>query len=81
MAADQIKDQRWTLCAGTLSGFLRAVLAYEAVMPLTIWLWSWTAAIWKCFMELPVRQDIRSLWKLWKDLEKRYKRKRELSRV
>lgn len=31
VAADQINDQRWTLCAGTLSGFLRAVLAYEAV--------------------------------------------------
>ena len=31
VAADQINDHRWTLCAGTLSGFLRAVLAYEAV--------------------------------------------------
>ena len=31
VAADQADDQRWTLCAGTLSGFLRAVLAYEAV--------------------------------------------------
>ena len=28
---DQINDHRWTLCAGTLSGFLRAALAYEAV--------------------------------------------------
>ena len=31
VAADQINDHRWTLCAGTLSGFLRAALAYEAV--------------------------------------------------
>ncbi len=31
VAADQINDQRSTLCAGTLSGFLRAALAYEAV--------------------------------------------------
>lgn len=31
MAADQINDHRWTMCAGTLSGFLRAALAYEAV--------------------------------------------------
>ena len=31
VAADKINDLKWTLCAGTLSGFLQAALAYEAV--------------------------------------------------
>ena len=31
VAADQTEDDKWTLCAGTLSGFLQAALAYEAV--------------------------------------------------
>ena len=31
VAADKINDLKWTLCAGTLNGFLQAALAYEAV--------------------------------------------------
>ncbi len=31
VAADEIDDCKWTLCTGTLSGFLQAALAYEAV--------------------------------------------------
>ena len=31
MAADETEDHRWTLCTGTLSEFLQAALAYEAI--------------------------------------------------
>ena len=30
VAADEADDRKWTLCTGTLSGFLQAALAYEA---------------------------------------------------
>ena len=30
VAADETDDRKWTLCTGTLSGFLQAALAYEA---------------------------------------------------